>query len=77
MKQKLFELNQWPVVELKSVTSPDGKRVYQTPSGEKYPSVTTILSARGDKSKLFEWRKRVGEHLVGSTWCKWARRAII
>ena len=61
MKQKLFEFNQWPVVELESVTSPDGKRVYQTPSGEKYPSVTTILSARGDKSKLIEWRKRVGE----------------
>lgn len=74
MKQKLFELNQWPVVELKSVTSPDGKRVYQTPSGEKYPSVTTILSARGDKSKLFEWRKRVGEQEANKITTQAARR---
>lgn len=61
MKQKLFEWQPWAVGELKSETSPDGKRVYQTPSGEMYPSVTTILSARSDKSALFEWRKRVGE----------------
>jgi len=74
MNQKLFEWNQWPVVELKSVTSPDGKRIYQTPSGEKYPSVTTILSARGDKSKLFEWRKRVGEQEANKITTQAARR---
>lgn len=37
------------------------KRVYQTPSGEQLPSVTTILDATKDKTHLFEWRKRVGE----------------
>jgi genome maintenance exonuclease 1 len=36
------------------------KRVYQTPVGEKLPSVTTILSATKDQTHLIEWRKRVG-----------------
>jgi len=37
------------------------KRVYQTPDGEKLPSVTTILGATKDMTALNEWRKRVGE----------------
>ena len=36
------------------------KRVYQTPDGEKLPSVTTILSATKDMTHLNEWRDRVG-----------------
>lgn len=36
------------------------KRVYQTPDGEKLPSVTTILSATKDNTVLNEWRNRVG-----------------
>jgi len=47
---------------------PNLKRI-QTPKGRQYvgednnpvPSVTTILSATGDKTALIEWRKRVGE----------------
>ena len=31
-----------------------------TPTGEMYPSVTTVLGSR-DKSWLYEWRKKVGE----------------
>ena len=38
----------------------DGKRCYVTPTGEKYPSVTTILSDY-KKDSIIEWRKRVGE----------------
>lgn len=41
-------------------TSPTG-RLYETPTGEKLPSVTTILDKTTDKSFLFEWKKRVGE----------------
>lgn len=37
------------------------KRVYQTPDGEKLPSVTTILSSTKDMTHLIEWRKRIGE----------------
>jgi genome maintenance exonuclease 1 len=36
------------------------KRVYQTPDGEKLPSVTTILSATKDMTALNEWRNRIG-----------------
>ena len=36
------------------------KRVYQTPDGERLPSVTTILSATKDMTHLNEWKKRVG-----------------
>jgi len=48
--------------EAKQINDPvTRKRVYQTPSGEKLPSVTTILSATKDQTHLIEWRKRVGE----------------
>ena len=36
------------------------KRVYQTPDGEKLPSVTTILGATKDQTHLNEWRNRIG-----------------
>jgi genome maintenance exonuclease 1 len=36
------------------------KRVYQTPDGEKLPSVTTILGSTKDQTHLIEWRKRIG-----------------
>ena len=39
----------------------EGKRVYQTPSGEKVPSVTTILSKTKDMTAINEWKQRVGE----------------
>ena len=41
-------------------TSTSGSRVYLTPSGKKYPSITTILGAKG-KDAIIAWRKRVGE----------------
>lgn len=36
------------------------KRVYLTPTGEKTPSVTTILSATKDMTHLNEWKNRIG-----------------
>ena len=41
----------------------DKKRYYITPDGNKYPSITTVLSTRNKKG-LFEWRKRVGEDVA-------------
>ena len=38
----------------------DGSRRYVTPTGEKYPSVTTVL-ADYNKEGILEWRKKVGE----------------
>lgn len=39
----------------------DGKRFYVLPSGEKFKSVTTLLSERLDKSGIAKWRQSVGE----------------
>ena len=37
----------------------DGVRLYEKPEGNKYTSITTVLSIRNKKG-LHEWRKRVG-----------------
>ena len=46
--------------DLQSITQPDGKRYYTTPSGIRLPSVTTVVGAQS-KQAIMEWRKRVGE----------------
>lgn len=45
--------------KLQKVTKESGVRYYVTPEGNKYPSVTTILS-EWKKKELAAWRKRVG-----------------
>lgn len=39
-------------------------RIYTTPQGNEYASVTTVLSAVSDKSWLEEWRKAVGTNVA-------------
>ena len=40
----------------------DGKRVYLTPTGNKYPSVTTVIGNNAKKmAGIAKWRARVGE----------------
>lgn len=46
--------------KLTASTGEHGKRVYITPDGKKYFSVTTLLGALSDKS-INAWKKRVGE----------------
>jgi len=46
--------------KLNRVTNEDGTRVYQTPTGNKYPSVTTVTGLL-KKQSIIAWRKRVGE----------------
>ena len=46
--------------KLKRVTSEDGTRVYETPTGKKYPSVTTVTGLL-KKQAILEWRKKVGD----------------
>ena len=46
-----------------SATNKDGVRLYETPEGNKYPSITTVLSVR-NKQGLMEWRKRVGNEVA-------------
>jgi len=52
-------------VELQPITATnkDGVRLYETPEGNKYPSITTVLSVRNKKG-LMEWRKRVGNDVA-------------
>jgi len=58
--------------DLNAETSASG-RVYATPTGEKYPSITTVLSSFNKKA-LFEWRKRVGEEEANRIAAKASRR---
>ena len=62
-------------VELPTITATttDGVRLYETPDGKKYPSITTVLSAR-KKEGLFEWRKKVGNEVANYVAGKAARR---
>jgi len=44
--------------DLEAVTSKTG-RLYETPDGEKYPSITTVLSILSEDS-IRKWRERIG-----------------
>jgi len=55
---QLFEHKFLPSLSLERVEI-DGKRFYVTPSGEKYPSVTSVLSTLSKKG-IQEWRDRIG-----------------
>ena len=46
-------------IELNTINE-NGKRLYVTPDGQRYPSVTTVLS-NYNKKGIIEWRKRVGK----------------
>lgn len=49
------------LIELPKLVRIDGDiRTYLTPTGEKYPSVTTVLSKTKDMTHLNAWRDRIG-----------------
>lgn len=54
-----FNHVQVPELKLQRITLENGKRYYVTPEGNKYPSVTTMLSYFSQDS-IKEWRKKVG-----------------
>ena len=57
-------------------TQEDGKRFYVTPSGNKYPSMTTVLqmlSAQG----ISKWRARVGEEEANKISSQASRRGTL
>tara|TARA_B100001778_G_scaffold305505_1_gene284190 strand:- start:204 stop:851 length:648 start_codon:yes stop_codon:yes gene_type:complete len=59
-------------IELSTINE-NGKRLYVTPDGEKYPSVTTVLSDY-KKDAIIQWRKRVGEKEANKISTKASRR---
>ena len=58
--------------EIKATTT-DGVRLYETPEGNYYPSITTVLSVRNKKG-LHDWRKRVGDDVANYVARKAANR---
>ena len=52
-----------PKIKQKNKALPDGGRGYETPEGNLYPSITTVLSIRNKKG-LHEWRERVGHDVA-------------
>ena len=71
---KLFEHNaDAPVLEKLTRSNEDGKRIYRTPTGEGYPSVTTVLGILG-KEDIAKWRARVGEEEANRISTQAARR---
>ena len=57
--RKEFEYELLEFAELQRIDGPI--RLYETPEGKRYPSVTTVLGKMTDKSALEAWKKRVGE----------------
>lgn len=58
--------------DLKAETTEQGRK-YLTPSGNLYPSVTTVLSSY-NKKQILEWRNRVGEEAANKIAGKASRR---
>jgi genome maintenance exonuclease 1 len=61
------------ITPIEAITSDDGSRVYVTPKGDRYPSVTTVLGTV-EKPELIEWRNRVGDHAADKKTRTSARR---
>ena len=63
IRKRMFQhKNNLDIPDISAKTS-DGIRLYETPEGKFYPSITTVLKNRG-KEGLFEWRKRVGDDVA-------------
>lgn len=74
MQKMIFELNKPDALnfDLNAENTSSG-RLYKTPTGKKYPSITTVLSSYG-KKELFEWRNRVGAEEANKIASRAARR---
>ena len=58
---KLFDHVGLSPIEMNTVEE-NGKRYYVTPSGNRYPSVTTVIGSNSKKQAgLAKWRARVGK----------------
>ena len=69
---KMYNHKPISLPEIKATTA-DGVRLYETPEGNYYPSITTVLSVRNKKG-LHDWRKRVGDDVANYVARKAANR---
>lgn len=68
----MFTHNTVEIPKLKQINAKGGRR-YETPTGESYPSVTTVLG-RLKAQAIQEWRNRVGDEEANKIMTKAARR---
>ena len=72
--KKFIHLAERPELSFGMITeNKNGKRHYATPSGELYPSITTVLGEL-NKAAISAWRKRVGEEEANKISGKASRR---
>lgn len=71
--RKLFKHNLVPEIDI-TTKNIDGSRYYVLPNGDKFRSVTSVLSDALDKTALLEWRQRVGEEEAQKISTQAARR---
>lgn len=69
-----FNLKLVNIPALHRIDSDVGPRLYKTPDGNKYPSVTSVLGSISDNSGLDDWRNRVGEAEANKVMNRSARR---
>ena len=63
------------LIELPRLERIDGAiRLYKTPTGALYPSVTTVIGAAADKSGLDDWIKAIGQEEANKISARAARR---
>ena len=64
-----------PKLTLPDVTTQtiQGKRFYVTPEGNKYPSITTVLSGKGNEG-IIKWRESVGNDVANQIMRSAAKR---
>ncbi len=64
-----------PKLTLPDVTTQtiQGKRFYITPEGNKYPSITTVLSGKGNEG-IAKWRESVGNDVANQIMRSAAKR---
>jgi genome maintenance exonuclease 1 len=60
LKKKFIHVDDIDDLKVPQRQSVDGQRVYVTPDGHHYPSITSILGKQ-PKPSLVEWRNRVGD----------------
>lgn len=71
--RKIFKHRFVPEVSL-TTEYINGSRYYVLPDGDKFRSVTTVISDKSDKTHLIEWKKRVGEDEAKKITTQAARR---
>ena len=72
-KNKTFQHTEKLIIEKVEQINTDSGRFYQTPTGARYPSVTTVVGLM-NRDAIMEWRRRVGAEEANKISAKAASR---